>query len=68
MSPRMTPDGRYLIVKGRLWRATNPHLADDERQRLVDALMDARRAVGAAQRASDPDALALARHHVDAAK
>ena len=64
----MTPDGRYLIVRGRLWRAANPHLSDAERQRLVDALMEARRTVGAAQRAADADAVAQARRRVDAAK
>ncbi|MCD9007059.1 hypothetical protein LDO31_12605 [Luteimonas sp. XNQY3] len=64
----MTPDGRYLIVRGRLWRASNPHLPDAERQRLVDALMDARRAVKHSKQADDADALAQARREVDAAK
>ncbi|GGD59003.1 hypothetical protein GRI62_01015 [Erythrobacter arachoides] len=44
-SPPRTPDGRYIVVRGRLWRASNPHLPEDERQRLVNALMQARRAV-----------------------
>ena len=63
-----TPDGRYLVVRGRLWRTTNPSLPPDERERLTRALMDARRAVGAAKRASDPRAERAARAAVDAAK
>ncbi|MCD9095407.1 hypothetical protein LU699_06650 [Luteimonas fraxinea] len=63
-----TPDGRYLIVRGRLWRTSNPELPEAERQRLVDALMDARRAVKAAKQADDADALTQARRDVDTAK
>lgn len=40
-----TPDGRYIIVRGRLWRKTNPHLRENERKRLVSDSMSARRAV-----------------------
>ena len=69
-TPPRTPDGRYIIVDGkagpRLWRASNPALGAAERQRLVDRLMDARRAVLAARR--NPDAMAEARAAVDAAK
>lgn len=36
--PPMTPDGHYIVVRGRLWRATNPTLEAEERQRHVDAL------------------------------
>lgn len=64
----VTPDGRYFVVRGRLWRTPNPRLSPAERGRLVGELMDARRAVGAAQRADDPVALAEARAAVDAAK
>lgn len=46
----MTPDGRYLIVRGRLWRTTNPGLGKQERERLVHDLMNARRAVNSAKR------------------
>ena len=63
-----TPDGRYIIVRGRLWRAANPALADEARERFVDELMDARRAVGAALRAGDADAEFAARAKVHAAK
>lgn len=64
--PLKTPDGRYIIVRGRLWRASNPSLPEDERQRLVDALMDARRAVKDAK--GDKAALADAHRQVDQAK
>ncbi|NEU13227.1 hypothetical protein G3T14_13950 [Methylobacterium sp. BTF04] len=63
-----TPDGRYIIVNGRLWRRTRPDLAEAERSQLVAALMDARRAVKAAKQADDADALRAARAGVDAAK
>lgn len=63
-----TPDGRYFVVAGRLWRTSNPSLAPDERQRLVDQLMQARRQVGAAKKASDAEALRAARDAVDQAK
>ncbi|MCR6685584.1 hypothetical protein [Pseudoxanthomonas sp.] len=63
-----TPDGRYMVVRGRLWRLANPHLPPAEREALVAALMAARRQVKAAMAAADPDALAAARSAVDAAK
>ncbi|WP_275066506.1 hypothetical protein [Acidisarcina polymorpha] len=34
----VTPDGRYFVVKGRLWRCTNPSLPPEVRQRLVGGL------------------------------
>lgn len=64
----MTPDLRYIVVRGRLWRRANPALEEDERQRLVAQLMAARRAVAAAKRAGDADAEAQAHAAVDAAK
>ncbi len=63
-----TPDGRYFVVRGRLWRCSNPHLADGERARWVKKLMQARRAKGAAMRAGDAAAREAARSAVDAAK
>ncbi|WP_419827807.1 hypothetical protein [Sphingomonas sp.] len=60
-----TPDSRY-VVRGRLWRAANPSLAEPERRRLVAELGAARRAVAAARRAGEDEAGAHAR--VDAAK
>jgi hypothetical protein len=67
-TPPVTPDGRYLVVRGRLWRRSNPNLPPEQRQALVDALMHARRAVRAALAAKDTDALTTARAQVDAAK
>ncbi|NHZ64061.1 hypothetical protein [Massilia genomosp. 1] len=63
-----TPDGRYSVVSGRLWRTSNPALAPDERQALVDQLMTARRQVGAAKKSGDADAERYARAAVDTAK
>lgn len=63
-----TPDGRYLVVRGRLWRASNPSLAEDDRARLVAALMAARRDVAAARRSSDATAMQQARARVQGAK
>lgn len=57
---RVTPDGRYFVVRGRLWRMSNPALSKEDREQLVRDLMAARRAV----RAKEPDA----RARVDAAK
>lgn len=68
MDPLTTPDGRYLIVRGRLWRTTNPGLSEPERERLVHELMDARRAVKSAEANQDGEALAAARRAVDSAK
>lgn len=67
MTPR-TPDGRYIIVRGRLWRAANPNLSGEERATLVARLMDARRAVRATRAAGDADAEDAAHRAVDAAK
>ena len=63
-----TPDGRYFVVRGRLWRASNPALAPDVREGLVKELMDARRAVGAAKRNGDRAAATVAHEAVDRAK
>jgi len=63
-----TPDGRYFVVRGRLWRTSNPDLPPEERQLLVNQLMTARRKVGLAKKAADPEAERSARAAVDAAK
>ena len=65
-APLRTPDGRYIVVRGRLWRTSNPALSETRRQELVDQLMDARRAVRDAK--GDERALAIARHSVNEAK
>lgn len=64
----VTPDGRYFVVRGRLWRCSNPSLSAAERARLTRELMSARRAVRAALGGEDAAALAAARAAVDAAK
>ena len=56
------------MVRGRLWRKSDPALPDGERQVLVKRLMTARRAVRDALRSEDRDAEASARRDVDAAK
>ena len=52
----VTPDGRYFMVRGRLWRMSNPDLDEEQRDALVRELMKARRSrdrasVDAAKRA-----------------
>ena len=64
----VTPDGRYFVVDGRLWRTTNPALAPEVKQAWVDQLMKARRQVGVAKKAGDADAERRARAAVDEAK
>lgn len=64
----VTPDGRYFVVRGRLWRAADPALDEATRARLTLELMDARRAVAGAKRAADAAALAQARAAVHRAK
>lgn len=43
--PERTPDGRYLVVNGRRWRATDPAIPEKLRVELVEELMAARRLV-----------------------
>jgi hypothetical protein len=64
----VTPDGRYFIVKGRLWRLANPELAGDEKSALVSVLMRARRAVKTAKEEGDVEAEVAAHRDVDTAK
>ncbi len=63
----VTPDGRYFVVRGRLWRRTNPALPESERVRLVAELSRARAALR-----RDPDSSAedrrVARRRVDTTK
>ena len=68
MTYPVTPDGRYFVVRGRLWRLSDPSLPRERRQELVRALMAARRAVAQARRAGDPESLSEARQSVDEAK
>lgn len=63
-----TPDGRYFVHGGRLWRCSNPDLPEARRAALTRELMDARRAVGAAKRSGDAEAERSARAAVHQAK
>ncbi|MCY1413188.1 hypothetical protein D3C76_1148050 [compost metagenome] len=63
-----TPDGRYFVVKGRLWRCSNPVLPKDVQQHLIDQLMAARREVKQAKAAGDASHLTIARARVHTAK
>jgi hypothetical protein len=67
-TPLFTPDGRYLVVRGRLWRRSNPDLSPEAREVRVHDLMNARRAVREALKFGDAEALAAARAGVQAAK
>jgi uncharacterized protein len=66
--PERTPDGRYVIIDGKRWRASDPRLPEERRLELVSELMAARRDVGAAKRQGDADAERKARDRVHAAK
>ena len=64
----VTPDGRYFVVRGRLWRCSNPSLSPDERERLVRRLMRARRDVARARRENDDALMRRARRRVNETK
>jgi hypothetical protein len=61
-----TPDGRYFVVRGRLWRLSNPALDPESRERYVKSLMSARRAVRDAK--GNPEEIRDARERIQAAK
>jgi hypothetical protein len=60
-----TPDRRYFVVRGRLWRLSNPSLNPEIHEHLVRELMAARRAV---RDATDSEERIAARLKADAAK
>nr|WP_093683689.1 hypothetical protein [Streptomyces sp. MnatMP-M77] len=62
--PERTPDGRYILVGNRRWRATDPKIPQDTSARLRSSLMAARRAVGVAMRRGDDVAERRARSQV----
>ncbi|MEJ8281297.1 hypothetical protein [Pseudonocardia spirodelae] len=66
--PERTPDGRYIVVRGRRWRAADPELPDDVRAELQRHLGRARAEVGAGRRTGDDDRVAAARERVGVAK
>ena len=63
-----TPDGRYVVIDGRRWRATDPLIPEDVAAELRKELMSARRAVGVALKAGDAGAERAARDRVQRAK
>ena len=62
--PERTPDGRYVVVDGRRWRATDPAIPAERRDELQRVLMAWRREVKRVR----TDAEAAARGGVHAAK
>ena len=60
-----TPDGRYIVVDGRRWRATDPAIPDERRAELQKALMAWRRDV---RRTKGTDEERHSRDGVQAAK
>ena len=68
MTYPVTPDGRYFVVRGRLWRCADPALSAEHREKLTKALMNARLDKGKAMRAGDAQGREEARRRVDAAK
>lgn len=63
-----TPDGRYFVVRGRLWRKSDPSLLEEDRQAFVKDLMNGRRAVKVAKQSGNMEDRAAARLIVDTAK
>lgn len=62
-----TPEGWYFVVRGRLWRCSNPRLSNRKRACLTALLMAARRVKGVAKRAADKRGREKAKRQVDAA-
>jgi hypothetical protein len=64
----VTPDGRYFIVRGKLWRMSNPHIDPMRKVALVHDLMAARRAVKHAKSSGNQRAETEAHCTVDTVK
>jgi hypothetical protein len=64
----VTPDGRYFVVGGKLWRMSNPDIDPKRKMALVHDLMAARRAVKDAKASGDQRAQAEAHRAVDRVK
>lgn len=63
-----TPDGRWIVVDGRRWRAADPEIPAEVRTALLHHLGVARSAVRTARADGDEEALRRARTRVHAAK
>ena len=66
--PDITPDGHFVVIDGRRWRATDPAIPAHRAEELRKELMAARRDVGKALRANDSELEADARARVQQAK
>lgn len=64
----VTPDGRYFVVRGRLWRCSDPRLPADRRAQLTHQLMAARRDRRRSLQVGDIDVRERARQRLDEAK
>jgi len=64
----VTPDGRYFVVRGKLWRMANPNLAPAKKAALVNDLMKARSAVRSAKLAGNQIEEAAAHRAADVVK
>lgn len=63
--PTFTDDGRYIVIDGRRWRATDPLIPEGRRAELVQILMAWRREV---RRTKGTTEESVARAGVQAAK
>ena len=63
--PERTADGRYIVVRGRRWRATDPDLPEEISGPLRSELGRARSAIG---RSQDPGEVRAWRDRVQLAK
>jgi hypothetical protein len=63
-----TPDGRYIVIRGRLWRAANPSLPAAAKVRHMRELLNGRRALKAAKGAGDDEAITAARKAIAGAQ
>ncbi|RZU45977.1 hypothetical protein EV284_0627 [Streptomyces sp. BK022] len=63
--PEKTPDGHFVVIDGRRWRATDPDIPEDVAARLRRHLMAGRRGV---RDAEDGEAERVARGRVHGAK
>lgn len=61
-------DERWLVIRGRRWRRTDPVLPAGLTERLTTHLGRGRAGVRAAKRTADEEAVAAARRRVDLAK
>jgi hypothetical protein len=64
----VTPDGRYFVVRGRLWRMAGPDLDPERKLDFVRELMRARRAVKEAKSSGNLAEEAAAHKAVDVVK